>query len=417
MNDNQTVNLEAYDDYIKTVNWLQETNLPVALVLTETLQPVEGLEAIIFPPTFARQGGDHPYSIDVLRKDLEPQAAQGNQEVNTCLIDSVGSQANRMEACFKLPPLSALVPQITVQAGDQQVNLLDAGHRIADAAIRFSESESEAKVRFEIEARNAIQEMKLKSNAAPLARLAPTSLVFGFWDSRDTGFKSGRLLASTIRATNVRAVSRSGQYKPSFDKRLLGLSAHENNALAEIGLDDVPVPSINSDDKPVIRVDGRVVGAHGGVRVFGKITRRSQINLVGLRSLAAINEKGTNEQAVNDPRQPKQTKTDPNLKLRRYILGLALVAARYQTDYALREGCNLRRSEWQAQLVYLDGDPQDFSEDWSIAKVFAYAEAAARDFGVNTQACTINFKVEKVKEVIKKNQDEGDAKSRGKSRK
>jgi CRISPR-associated protein Csb1 len=98
-------------------------------------------------------------------------------------------------------PLSDLVPQITVVAKDQKTNLLDIGHRIADAAVRFSELESEA--------RDAIIKLEKKGNALDLARLAPTSLVFGFWDSRETQFKFGRVLASVIRATNVSIVSRS----------------------------------------------------------------------------------------------------------------------------------------------------------------------------------------------------------------
>src|SRR5262245_26769711 len=112
MNENN-IAITAYDEYIKTVDWLKETGLPVAITLTEFLEPAEGKEAIVFPPTFATRAA-HPYQIDEIR-DIAPSAAKPGEEVNNCLIDSVGSQANRMESEFKKTPLSALVPQITVE--------------------------------------------------------------------------------------------------------------------------------------------------------------------------------------------------------------------------------------------------------------------------------------------------------------
>ena len=70
------------------------------------------------------------------------------------------------------------------------------------------------------------------------------------------------------------------------------------------------------------------VNTHGGVRVFGQIIRRTQINLFACALWRLRME-------------ARSTRRKP-LKLRRYILGLALVAARVQTNYNLREGCLLR---------------------------------------------------------------------------
>ena len=55
------------------------------------------------------------------------------------LVDSVGAQANRLEPLFKQPPYSELVPKATVRIGEREVDLLDAGHRAADAVVRFSD--------------------------------------------------------------------------------------------------------------------------------------------------------------------------------------------------------------------------------------------------------------------------------------
>ena len=72
--------------------WLADTG-PAALVLREPLMPVEGLDGVVFPATYAAAedkrvfpGG---YNIDSFG---DPKDGK-----NVCLIDSIGSQANRIE--------------------------------------------------------------------------------------------------------------------------------------------------------------------------------------------------------------------------------------------------------------------------------------------------------------------------------
>src|SRR5512147_1397000 len=96
---------------------------PAALVIREHLMPVEGPDGVVFPATFAA-GDGFPGGYNI---DDDPSGA------NTCLIDSVGSQANRIEPLFKEDKYKHLVPQIVVKAGEKEVNLLDAGHRAGDA--------------------------------------------------------------------------------------------------------------------------------------------------------------------------------------------------------------------------------------------------------------------------------------------
>lgn len=362
MND---MTLDLHDELIRTTDWLSENEMPVALVLTEILEPASGADAEIFPPTYAKDSSmKYPYNIDDLRTDVAPSAAKDGEVVNTCLIDSIGSQANRMETCFTKSPLNRLVPQITVKAKDQSANLLDIGHRIADAAIRFSELETEA--------HNAIVKLEKERNALDLAKLAPTSLVFGFWDSRETQFKFGRILSSVVRATNVSYVTRSAQYDAVLDakqmfeeKEYAELGKGNNNALSALGLQDAPAAA-----------------THGGVRVFGKITRRTQINLVGLRALAVTDETGE----INEPE---------TMKMRRYLLGLALLAARCQTSYNFREGCLLTRIAEESNTVYSDGKRPNF--DWNLSATFDYAVDAAQEFGVDANKREIQFEVTKVR--------------------
>lgn len=359
----QEINIEQYDNYIKSVDWLAEADLPVAITLEESLESAEGPDAVIFPPTFAvSKTATHPYQIDVLDKNLTAQeAAKAGLEANNCLIDSVGSQANRMETKFRENPLAALVPQVTVKLNDEvKANLLDIGHRIADGAVRFSG------LREEVTA--AIKALRDQANAGPLAKLAPTSLVFGFWDSRPdtTMYKFGRMLSSTIRATNVEIVKRSAQYNPTFDPTLLGLAGEVSEGETETP--DTSGKAADGKD-PLSKLGLRAapaVNTHGGVRVYGQIVRRTQINLVRLRALA-VTKDGKIDEAET-------------LKLRRYLLGLALVAARAQTNYDLREGCLLCCKETQARLVFTATDSRPIKLE--VKDAFAYVAKAATAFGV-----------------------------------
>jgi len=399
---------KRHDRHIESVDWLSDAVLPAAITLTEVLEPSEGKSAIIFPPTFAVRNAPHPYQIDVLNPNIPPQTAKPEEEVNNCLIDSVGSQANRMEPCFKTSPLSELVPQIEVELRtaskdgetNVKVNLLEIGHRIADGAVRFSD------LRDDVTA--AIEAMKADANAEKLAKLAPTSLVFGFWDSRPdtTMFKYGRLLSSTIRATNVAVVKRSAQFSPAFDPSLIGLG----DEVPEVG-----EPTQTAEQEAGKAGDGKdplsklglraapAVNTHGGVRVFGQIVRRTQISLVALRSLAVTKKTSDGGGLEIDK--------EATLKLRRYVLGLALVAARCQAHYALREGCLLVRSgEPESKLVYTDGKRDEF--EWDLEQVWEYAKAAANKFGVGESPKRFSFSAQRANEEVKKLKADKSAKKR-----
>ncbi|HAB14909.1 MAG TPA: type I-U CRISPR-associated protein Cas7, partial [Verrucomicrobiales bacterium] len=171
---------------------------PAALVVREHLIPVEGSDAVLFPPTFAAGDGfPGGYNID----------GDGNAP-KIALIDTVGAQSNRIEPMFAEPEYAQLVPQVVIQAGGKFVNLLHASHRAGDAIVRCTPLQTKLEAAF--------KEL-LNGNATALARIAPTSLVFGVWDSRKTQAKMPRLIASTIRAYDVRRLTRHAQFNPSLD--------------------------------------------------------------------------------------------------------------------------------------------------------------------------------------------------------
>ncbi|MBV9945918.1 MAG: type I-U CRISPR-associated protein Cas7, partial [Myxococcales bacterium] len=331
--------------------YLDDTG-PSALVLRDELVPVEGSDGVFFPPTYAAtadgafKGG---YNIDG-----DPQGE------NVCLVDSVGSQANRIEPIFGRPPYLELVPQIRVRAGDQEVDLLEAGHRAADAIVRCSALQEELRAAFKA---------LLKGDAVPLARIAPTSLVFGVWDSRDTQAKSPRLMASTIRAYDVRKLTRSAQFVPAVNysaDELLGEPADRatKDAYAERGFSHVPASA-----------------SHGGVIARRGIRREATLSLTALRLLHA------------------GTDTAKTKILRRYTLGLALTAFTSNPSGYLRQGCNLVLDGTKAQSrhtheVYPSGERRAFIV--SHEQALAYAREAAAAFGVG-ESRTVEFDRERAK--------------------
>jgi len=310
--------------------WLQDDGA-VALVLREYLMPVEGADGVLFPATFAAgdrfEGG---YNID--------EFGDGR---SVCLIDTVGSQANRIEPIFMKNRYAGLVPQIVVDAG-KKVNLLEAGHRAGDAIVRCSD--------LQIELRQAFTAV-LNGDSGPLAKLAPTSLVFGVWDSRDTQAKLPRLISSTIRAFDVRKLRRSAQFVPSAEFVSAGLLPEPadkttKDAYAERGFVHVPASA-----------------SHGGVIADGGIRRDATLHLAGLRLLNA----GADTEA-----------------LRRYVLGLALTAFTYPAVGSLRQGCQLVLNPDKAREfkeVYADGKRNDATLTHEAS--LAYAQAAAKAFGID----------------------------------
>jgi CRISPR-associated protein Csb1 len=301
------------DVTLATFKHLVADDGPIALTLIRELEPAEGKDAWIFPPTFAGddnadddgESGSGRYCID---RWEEPPQEKGFPPVkrNVCLISSVGSQANFIEPIFKKDKYQALVPQHEVKFKDGSVvNLLDAGHRAADASFRFSKELGQ-------KLWSAFNAIKTKRNYSELIRIAPTSLVFGSWDSRGTGAKCQRIARSVIRAYNVIEASRSAIYNPPIDYVDRDLISSEldkgqgkDNPLSQEGFKHSPAS-----------------GSHGGVRVTGKLQLEAAINLVALRMLSS---------------EPKH---------RQYLLGLCLVALTYEDAAAfnLREGCLLRPS-------------------------------------------------------------------------
>lgn len=330
MSNDQT--LTQYDDLLK-----DDADV-AAIVIRERLRPVQGARGVFFPPTFAATGrGKSDYQIDRFARADDPEGAQKDGVIaSRCTVDSVPSQANRLEARL-LKYSGTSIPKVTItgsRVGQGSIDLLEVGHRVGDAVVRYSKNGDQDG----FEPFEAALQAYVKGDAAPLAKLAPTSLVFGHWDSRDsatkksTKSKARRLIRSEIVAFNVQKVTKRSQYWSSIDpevsqeleqilkeaKEAAQEDPNTKNPASQLGMTDVPAPE-----------------SPGGVIAFGPIERTAIVALSGVRALATF--KASNEAGVTEI---DDTKT---LALRRYLFALALASAAEPGVWDLREGCILVR--------------------------------------------------------------------------
>lgn len=179
----------------------------VAIRGTATLEPAGGPGDKIFPPTHAVDDKNKKpgakYAFETRRID--------GHDMTCVLIDSVQSQANRMEEALQtlwdakkiaLPVVSVDLSSVAPEVG--RVTSLTAPHRIADALLRDSLLEGQL---FRLSDIGRSFTDASARNATALFKVCPTGLILGLWDS--TGPKGGlgakfqRALVSEIVGINA----------------------------------------------------------------------------------------------------------------------------------------------------------------------------------------------------------------------
>ncbi len=162
-----------------------------ALRVIVKLVPAGGDGDKVSPPT--HEGGKYA---------LEERVVEGRSDVKTVLLDSVQSQANRLEDAL----LTAVragdirIPLLQMDiSGHQTVTSLSAPHRVHDAIFRDCEYKG---TRFrDSEIGKEMVEARAW-NATGMFRLCPTALLFGTWDSQSgagvNSAKFARALVSEI---------------------------------------------------------------------------------------------------------------------------------------------------------------------------------------------------------------------------
>lgn len=178
----------------------------VAIRVRQRLQPAGGAGDKIFPPTYATGEQKLKYAVEVRRMD--------GKDVPCVLLDSVASQANRMEEALLAAWQSGQLtfPLLSVRFDDPEladigaITALQAPHRIADAILRDSTNETGTQLFRDTPEGRAFTNASAR-NATAVFELCPTALIFGVWDS--TGPKGGlgakfqRALTSEIMAIDA----------------------------------------------------------------------------------------------------------------------------------------------------------------------------------------------------------------------
>ena len=153
------------------------------------LQPVGGVGDKLFPPTYPPPSGA-PRNAPP-RHVFERRRVEGG-EVCCVLIDSVQSQANRLEeALLAAADQGRLrIPYVTVDFSGagldplKRITSLDAPHRVYDAILRDSLLDGKPFMQSEPGTRLAAAK---PADATALLELSPAALLFGAWHSQGEG--------------------------------------------------------------------------------------------------------------------------------------------------------------------------------------------------------------------------------------
>lgn len=176
-----------------------------ALRRRQVLQPVGGKGDKIFPPTYPGEGRNAPPRHVYERRRLN------GADIWCVLLDSVQSQANRLEECLLAAIFDGIsIPYVEVDFtganldGISKITSLDAPHRVYDAILRDSLYDGTPFMESDVGQRLA----KAKAaDASALLETSPTALLFGAWHSTGQGgglgAKFSRCLISEIVGVDV----------------------------------------------------------------------------------------------------------------------------------------------------------------------------------------------------------------------
>jgi CRISPR-associated protein Csb1 len=319
-----------------------------AFRIVTDLDPAGGDADKVFPPTY--QGGVYARETRIV----------DGQKLNCVLLDSVQSQANRLELALlewhrASPRGRKPFPLVQIDFSGTDVaevglfSALEAPHRIADAVFLASlvtEDGREKPFRHPKNPQNesrigAIVDQASPRNATGLFGLCPTALIFGMWDSHGArgglGEKFQRVLVSEIIGVDATDDGRRPASRVDPLIKVAGESIKvtlQNDGtwtfdpkgktkLAEVGLGNV-TPSL--EVPPNQKKNAESPYNHGGVSI--RFAR--QICVLSLPALRRL-------------QFPLDGKTDANLLARMTLAALALaaVARQWRSGFSLRSRCDL----------------------------------------------------------------------------
>ncbi len=366
------------------------------------LQPVGGPGDKIFPTTYAPPAGAKT------RYATERRRVNG-EVVETVLLDSVASQANRMELALLQAYERGLIqlPMIAVDfsAYDDLVDLgrittLEAPHRIADAIFRDSGLDGTAFRMSDIG--RAVTDANSRA-ATPILKWCPTALVFGLWDS--TGPKGG-LGAKYQRAISSEIVGVGAESGVKTASRIDPLAIERKATIFEDASNEgewTPDPDRAKKEKkgqPASFGDGRPSTVnHGNIAPSidgeaGGVTIDYALQTVVL-SLPALRRLGfpTRLDGTTIPREDRGA-AERAAHTALAALGLSAIVFARTAGYDLRSRCALvPEGPLEIEGVPADGgETEEFQLDTKGASdLLQQAVEAARGHGLGWEAMEVDL--------------------------
>ena len=199
----------------------------VAIRAITKLLPAGGATDKVFPPTYVKD------KQALTKYAMETRKVDG-RDVQTVLLDSVASQANRIEEALlegwrrgelSFPVISVDFRRVPELADLDEITSLQAPHRVADALLRDSLDEHGTPFR-QTSVGKACTDAR-PNHATGMYRHCPTALLFGVWDSTGprggAGAKFQRVLVSEIVGYDVVAgVKTASRLDPAAIERKAG---------------------------------------------------------------------------------------------------------------------------------------------------------------------------------------------------
>jgi len=322
------------------------------------LVPAGGPEDKVFPPSYAAEGSaPHKYASETRQID--------DRKVETILLDSVASQANRAELAL-LDGWQAGELQFPVHyvdfTGQEEVEdigkltALEAPHRIMDAIFRDSLLDNTL---FRLsEVGQAITDASPR-DASALFRYSPTALLFGVWDS--TGPKGGL----------------GSKFQRSYVSEIIGLDA-EIGVKVGSRLDPLQIERLSADDHIYDHADEQQVWTFDAAEAKAKKDKSSRPSEINHGNIVPSIDKMAGGITISKAIQTTVISLASIRKLRfgeRDIardsaahtaiaaLGLCAIAYQHEKDFDLRSRCLLLPTEpAKVELLARDGSaPQEFS--------------------------------------------------------
>ena len=378
----------------------------VALRSRTELQPADGPGGKVFPPTYA-VSGSHKYAVET-RQVHDPES--GDREVQTVLLDSVASQANRAELAllegWELRELLFPVPFVDFATDDGEfddigrITVLEAPHRLADAIFRDSMLDGTL---FRLSDLGTEITDAQPRNATAMFRCSPTALLFGQWDS--TGPKGGlgskfqRAYVSEIVGHDVQVGVKVGSRLDPLQIERLGSDqiAYNHNDPAQVWTLD-PAEAVQlKGGKPEPASRGSDAGTagqpskinHGNIAPSidaqsGGVTvsRAVQTTVISLAALRRLKFAGYDRAAQVDARTAVAA------------LGVAAIAYQHEMDFDLRSRCLLiPEHEPRIELLGRDGSPAELVDVGreTAAGILADAAQAATDASIGWETGEIRL--------------------------